>query len=130
MFLQVSVSLLRGVRMMHCTGSPNLPPRHGTSLYSPSSCLVPLQTWVLTVQGPLPVMALAGDIWWPSLETCSNFGVPHADICWLLRQLRLVQAGGRILLECFLVVIFIHLKQTLKLPKCILLTVNVTKSLP
>ena len=130
MFSQVSVSLLRGgVRMMHCTGSPN-PPKTWDLTLQPPSCLVPLQTWVLTVQGPLPVMALAGDIWWPSLETCSNFGVPHADICWLLRQLRLVQAGGRILLECFLVVIFIHLKQTLKLPKCILLTVNVTKSLP
>ena len=56
----------------------------------------------------------ASDIWWSSLETCSNvfkWGSPGADICWLATEAWTVdQQVTRVLLECFPVqVLFLHL---------------------
>ena len=99
-----SVSLFTGIPCNHyqwyiksyCTGpSPTLfqssdligqaPYPHGPS---------PLQTWNLTKQG---ASSPARDIWWSSLETCSNLFAsgpsPGADICWLLNHVWSAQAG-------------------------------------
>ena len=51
-----------------------LPMMHWNSLYRAPPGPGPLQTWGIGTPGPAP----ASDIWWPSLETCSNLFIgPH-----------------------------------------------------
>ena len=84
----------------HCTGPPALPLRHQTIRYGTAWPWHPgHQTWD---HGPwLP----ANDIWWPSLENCSNLFIwgPH----WyghLAAQVRTVgKRAACILLKCLLV---------------------------
>ena len=54
----------------------------------------PTHTWDLTGQGlPQPYLP-ASDIWWPSLETCSNL-FTSVNIWWLLKEVCWAQAGVR-----------------------------------
>ena len=77
----------------------------------------PLQTWGMRTLGSHPEMGhgdshLASDIWWPSLETCSNLFIgPHCSgspspCYWHLVATEARMVGKQavcILLECFLV---------------------------
>ena len=72
--------------------------------------LTPPRTWDLTVFLPSPT----SDIWWPSLKTCSNLFTsgppPPPVLTWHLVTIEARKASKRpirILLECFLVYMYI-----------------------